>query len=170
MVDDTVLTAKAAALAGFADTGPGRLNCAQAVVRFAAILLGAGEDSVVLARYMGGGMTGMGEVCGALSGAALSVGLRDQLRGLSWADRSSPAAEKLQQLFRRFEAEFGATACRELVGYRTDSIQAYERFKAEGKYQSCQAYVSWTCDQLPDILEATNDCPSRGDQQPGGRG
>ncbi len=90
MVDDTVLATEAAALAGFADMGPGRLNCAQVVVRFAAILLGAGEDSVVLARHMGGGMTGMGEVCGALSGTALSLGLRDQLRGLSWADRSSP--------------------------------------------------------------------------------
>ena len=157
MVDDTVPVAKAAALAGFADAGPDRLNCAQAVVRFAALVLGAGEDSVVLARYMGGGMTGMGEVCGALSGAALSVGLRDQHRGLSWEDeRSSPAAEKLQQLFRRFEAEFGATTCRKLVGYRTDSAEGYERFEAEGKHQSCQAYVSWTCDQLPDILETTD--------------
>ena len=155
MSDDTVRMAKAAALAGFADTGPGHLNCAQAVVRFAAVLLSAGEDSIVLARYLGGGMAGMGQVCGALSGAALSVGLRDRRRGLSWADRSSPTTEKLQELFRDFEAEFGATTCRELVGYRTDSTQAYERFKAERKQQCCQAYVSWTCDQLQDILETT---------------
>ena len=86
MVDDTVPAARAAALAGFADTGPDHLNCAQAVVRFAALLLGAREDSVVLARYMGGGMAGTGEVCGALSGAALSTGLRDQHRGFSPAD------------------------------------------------------------------------------------
>jgi C_GCAxxG_C_C family probable redox protein len=153
MVDDTVPAARAAALAGFADTGPGHLNCAQAVVRFAALLLGAREDSVVLARYMGGGMAGMGEVCGALSGAVLSLGLRDQHRGFSPADEvPAPAREQLQQLFRRFEAEFGATACRELVGYRLDSAQAFERFRAEGKRRTCEAYVAWTCDQLADIL------------------
>ena len=156
MVDDTVPAARAAALAGFADTGPDHLNCAQAVVRFAALVLGAREDSVVLARYMGGGMAGTGEVCGALSGAVLSTGLRDQQRGFSSADDvPSLAKERLQQLFRRFEAEFGATTCRALVGYRLDSAQAFERFRAEGKHQTCEAYVAWTCDQLADILETT---------------
>ena len=154
MVDDTVPAARAAALAGFADAGPDHLNCAQAVVRFAALLLGAGEDSVVLARYMGGGMAGMGEVCGALSGAVLSAGLRDRHRGFSPADDvPSATREQLQQLFRRFEAEFGATACRALVGYPLDSAQAFERFRAEGKHRTCEAYVSWTCDQMADILE-----------------
>lgn len=155
MSDDAFLAAKAAALAGFTDPGPGHLNCAQSVVLFAAVLLGADRDSVVLARYMGGGIAGMGQVCGALSGAALSMGLRDRHRGLDWADRSSPSAEKLQELLRRFAAEFGATTCRELVGYCTDAAQDYERFKADGKYTSCQAYVSWTCEHLRDILETT---------------
>jgi C_GCAxxG_C_C family probable redox protein len=156
MIDDGFLRAKAAALAGFAETGAGHLNCAQAVVRFAAILLDARQDSVVLARYFGGGMTGMGQVCGALSGAALSVGLRDLHLGLSWPDRASPGFEKLQQLFRQFEVEFGATTCRGLIGYVTDTPQDYERFKAEGKYASCEGYVSWTCDRLHDILETTS--------------
>ena len=156
MTDDTVSAARAAALAGFADSGPGHLNCAQAVVRFAALLLGAGEDSVVLARYLGGGIAGMGEVCGALSGAALSLGLRDQLRGVPGADHAaSSTAERLQQLFRGFETEFGATTCRALIGCRIDSAQAFERSKAEDKHRSCAAYVSWVCDQLPGLLEAT---------------
>jgi len=146
-------TALAVALAGFADRGPDHLNCAQAVVSYAAALLGASQDSVVLARYMGGGMAGMGQVCGALSGAALSVGLRDRLLGLSWADRSSPAAEQLQRLFRDFDAEFGATTCAELVGYRTDTTRGYERFKSEGKDRSCREYVAWTCDHLRDVLK-----------------
>ena len=83
MIEDGFLKAKVAALSGFRETGADHLNCAQAVVRFAAILLDARQDSVVLARYFGGGMTGMGQVCGALSGAALSVGMRDLNLGLS---------------------------------------------------------------------------------------
>jgi C_GCAxxG_C_C family probable redox protein len=149
--------AKALALAGFADTGPGHLNCAQAVIRFASLLLGEGEDTVVLARYFGGGMTRMGEVCGALSGAALSLGLRDRCRGLEWPDGQSPDTEKLQQLFRRFDAEFGATTCRQLVGYLTDTAQGHDRFRDEDKYTSCRSYVSWVCDQLQDLLTTSGD-------------
>jgi C_GCAxxG_C_C family probable redox protein len=153
MEDDRSRQAKAAALKGFRDTGSGHLNCAQAVVRCASIVLGADQDSAVLARYFGGGITRMGEVCGALSGAALSLGLRDRCRGLDWPDGTSPDSEKLQQLFRGFEAEFGALTCRALVGYGTGTREGYAKFRAEDKYASCEAYVSWVCDQLLDILE-----------------
>lgn len=153
MEDDRSRQAKAAALAGFRDKGADHLNCAQAVVRFASLVLGADQDSAVLARYFGGGITRMGEVCGALSGAALALGLRDRCRGLSWPDGTSPDTEKLQQLFRGFEAKFGALTCRALVGYGTGTREGYEKFRVDDKYASCEAYVSWACDQLLDILE-----------------
>ncbi len=152
MVEDRLQQAKEAALAGFRDMGAGHLNCAQAVVRFAAIVLGADQDSVVLARYFGGGITRMGQVCGALSGAAMSLGLRDHFLALSWPDGASPDTEKLQQMFRRFEAEFGALTCGALVGYGIGTQQGYERFKADDKYVSCEGYVSWACDHLHEIL------------------
>jgi len=156
MVKDASQQAKEAALAGFRDMGPGHVNCAQAVVRFASMVLGADQDSVVLARSFGGGITRMGQVCGALSGSAMSLGLRDRCRGLSWPDGASPDTEKLQQLFRQFEAEFGALTCRELVGYVTDTPEVYERFRADGNYVSCEGYGSWACDHLYHILETTS--------------
>ena len=156
MVKDASQQAKEAALARFRDMGPGHVNCAQAVVRFASMVLGADQDSVVLARYFGGGITRMGQVCGALSGSAISLGLRDRCLGLSWPDGASPDTEKLQQLFRQFEAEFGALTCRELVGYVTDTPEGYDTFRAGGKYVSCEGYVSWACDHLYDILETTS--------------
>ena len=94
----------------------------------------------------------MGEVCGALSGAALSLGLRDAHRGLTWPDGQSPDTAALQQVFRRFEAQFHATTCQALVGFSIDTEQGYERFRAEDKYQACTEYVAWVCDQLPDLL------------------
>jgi len=151
---DTARQAKETALAGFRDGGPDHLNCAQAVVRCAAIVLGANDDATVLARYFGGGMTRMGEVCGALSGAALSLGLRDRCRGLAWPDGTSPDTERLQQLFRDFEAEFGALTCRALIGYGTGTHDGYQRFKADDKYASCEAYVSWACERVLAILES----------------
>jgi C_GCAxxG_C_C family probable redox protein len=153
MDDNVSQQAKETALAGFRDMGPGHLNCAQAVVRCAGIVLGADEDCIVLARYFGGGMTRMGEVCGALSGAALSLGLRDRCSGLSWPDGTSPDTEKLQQLFRGFEAEFGALTCRALIGYGTGTHEGYARFMAGNKYASCEAYVSWACERVIDLLD-----------------
>ena len=144
--------AKEAALAGFRDRGTGHLNCAQAVVRFASLVLGLSPDPVVVARYLGGGMVRMGQVCGALSGAAISLGLRDLHTGLSWPDGTSPDTEKLQRLFRDFEAEFEAVTCRELVGYDISTSGGYQRFKDDNKYELCERYVSWTCDRLGDIL------------------
>jgi C_GCAxxG_C_C family probable redox protein len=144
--------AKEAALAGFRDMGTGHLNCAQAVVRFAALGLGLDPDPVVVARYLGGGMVRLGQVCGALSGAAVSLGLRDLHFGLSWPDGTSPDTEKLQRLFRDFEAEFGATTCRGLVGYAITTSEGYQRFKDDDKYELCERYVAWTCDRLADIL------------------
>jgi C_GCAxxG_C_C family probable redox protein len=144
--------ARAAALMGFAATGANHLNCAQAVVRCASRLLEMDDDPVVLARYFGGGITRLGEVCGALSGAALSLGLRDRHCSLAWADGQSPDTAALQESFRLFEDRFGATTCRALVGYAIDTPQGYERFRADGKYQACTEYVAWVCDQLPRLL------------------
>ena len=73
--------AKANALARFAETGPGHINCAQAVVAFSLEVMGEDPDLVVTGRYFGGGIAGMGEVCGAITGAALALGLRDYGEG-----------------------------------------------------------------------------------------
>ena len=121
MVDDGFLRAKAAALAGFGETGADHLNCAQAVVRFAAILLDARQDSAVLARCFGGGMTGMGRVCGALSGAALSVGPRDLSLG-----PSRPAWERASG--RGHEARCSADPVFVLAGART-RVRAQRAFR-----------------------------------------
>jgi Putative redox-active protein (C_GCAxxG_C_C) len=144
--------AKHDALSDFRDMGPGHLNCAQAVVRFSCRVLGLEDDWVILGRYFGGGITRMGSTCGALSGCPLSLGLRDRQLGLSWPDGASPATGRLQDLVRQFEAEFGASTCRDLVGYPITTAEGYDRFRAEGKYESCERYVSWVCDRLYDIL------------------
>jgi C_GCAxxG_C_C family probable redox protein len=157
MVECESSSAKEAALARFRDLGPGHLNCAQAVVHFASLVLGLSEGSVVVARYFGGGMVRTGQVCGALSGCAISLGLRDLHRALSWPDGTSPDTEKLQRLCRDFEALFGAMACRDLVGYDIGTPNGYRRFKVDGKYDLCEHYVSWACDRLADTLQAA--CP-----------
>jgi hypothetical protein len=68
MTPDRCEHAKAQALAGYRDPGPGHLNCAQAVVLSGLLIMDQDPESTSVAGYLGGGMARMGEACGALRG------------------------------------------------------------------------------------------------------
>jgi len=46
--------------------------------------------------------------------------------------------------------------CRGLLGNVTDTPAGHGRFRADGKYMSCEGHVSWACAHLLDILETTS--------------
>ena len=91
-------------------------NCAQAV--FCAFRDQTGLDLDAAARLsssFGGGMGRLREVCGAVSGALLALGM---LRG--YDDPRDPEAKKnhyflVQEFARRFREKNGAIVCRELL-------------------------------------------------------
>jgi len=91
-------------------------NCAQAVLCAFGDVTGMDiESSARLASSFGGGLGRMREVCGAVSGAAMVLGIA---RGYS--DPRDPEAKKahyalIQEFCRRFKAEFGSIICRELL-------------------------------------------------------
>jgi C_GCAxxG_C_C family probable redox protein len=145
--------AREAAMAGFREAGPGHLNCAQAVVRFAASALGFDPAAVVAARYMGGGSVGMGETCGAVEGAVVSMGLRDYFALDRHPDVLPVEKEALQDFIREFERQFGSVTCRGLTGYDISSPEGYDRFKQDVVSHRCDDYVAWVVDHLRPLLE-----------------
>ncbi|MCJ7797235.1 MAG: C-GCAxxG-C-C family protein, partial [Thermoleophilia bacterium] len=156
MGTDTWQDAKDIAVTSFLDNGPAHLNCAQAVVVFAAHALQFDPKAVLAARYMGGGSVGMGHLCGALSGAILAPGLRDFFSGAEWPDRAAPDKGALQQLIRDFEAEFGTATCLGLTGHDISSKEGYRAFKQDKISKRCADYVAWTCDRLEPILRGAD--------------
>ena len=94
-------------------------NCAQAVVLAYADELGMDEKTACrLASSFGGGIGRLREVCGAVSGMMMVLGL---LRG--YDDLHDPDAKKahyqtVQALANRFREENGAIVCRELLELR----------------------------------------------------
>ena len=80
--------ARADSLARFSDQGPDHINCAQAVLNFTLKVTGSDPAWLALARQFGGGIAGTGETCGAITGAALALSLRDHLAG----EAADPAA------------------------------------------------------------------------------
>ena len=102
-------TAKAVA---FHDAG---YNCAQSVFLAFAEDMGIPEAQAAhLTQGFGGGMGGLGEVCGALSGAVAAFGMLSE--ALRPGDNEAKEAfyDKVKALGEAFRAEAGGTRCADL--------------------------------------------------------
>ena len=142
--------AKARALSGYLDPGPDHLNCAQAVL--VAGLLSTDQDPALVgaANYFGGGIVRMGQTCGALTGAALALGLRDV-----GADGSLPRSsgfDPLQAIMRDFEAEFGAVTCKGLLGCDISTAEGFRQAKKTQALSRCPVFVEWVIDRLGRVV------------------
>ena len=92
-------------------------NCAQSVVLAFAEELSLDNTTLAkLSSSFGGGLGRMREVCGAVSGMAIVLGLLDGYDDP--ADNAAKAAhyERIQAAAKKFEAENGSIVCRELLG------------------------------------------------------
>ncbi len=102
-------------------------SCSQALFSTFAPDLGIDEENALkIASAFGGGMSRHGEVCGAVTGALMALGLK---YGSSASDSEEKIREASQTLMRRFEEKNGALLCRELLGYHL--IIPAEREKAQ---------------------------------------
>jgi C_GCAxxG_C_C family probable redox protein len=154
MANATAAQAKAEALARFEDQSPAHINCAQAVLHFALRLTGEDDDLLAIAKYLGGGVAGMGEACGALTGSALSLGALYRAQSKRGIPEPPSAADQLQALIRDFGQQFGACRCRDLTGYDLSDPEALKEFKASDIRHRCSDYVGWACDRLAPLLQA----------------
>jgi C_GCAxxG_C_C family probable redox protein len=150
----TAAQAKAEALARFEDQSPAHINCAQAVLCFALRLNGEDDDLLALAKYLGGGVAGTGEACGALTGAALALGARDRVLAQPGSAEPPSAVDGLRAIVRDFGERFGACRCRDLTGYDLSDPEAMKEFKASEIRHRCSDYVGWACDRLTPLFEA----------------
>ncbi len=142
--------AKAQALAGYSDPGPAHLNCAQAVMLSGLLMMDQDPEFTTVGSYLGGGMARTGETCGALTGAAVTLGLRDLLAPGALPKNS--AFIPLQQLIRDFEATFGAVTCKGLLGCDISTTQSFREAKKSQALSRCPAFVEWTIDRLAGMM------------------
>jgi C_GCAxxG_C_C family probable redox protein len=153
MASDKFEQAKADAMKGYLDPGPKHLNCAQTALRCGLLAMDQNPELTGAAGYLGGGMARMGQVCGALSGAAVALGLRDQFDTKTEASKDINTFDWMQGLTRRFEAEFGSTTCAGLLGCDISSAEGFRQAKKSKATQRCPEFVGWTCDRMAEILD-----------------
>ncbi|MCQ1538170.1 C_GCAxxG_C_C family protein [Methanocalculus taiwanensis] len=102
----------------------------------------SGDLAKKISCGFGAGISRTGNICGAVSGAILAIGLK-----YGKAEEGDNAAnEKTRALVRQFIDEFceknGSINCSELLGYNLGSQDEYEQARAENLFATkCPQYV-----------------------------
>lgn len=130
-------------------------NCAQAVLFAFAPDLGIDSDLALrTACGFGGGIARRQEICGALSGGVIALGLRHG-RG-EGQDRARTAATyaRVQELLSVFEEAHGTHVCRELLGgCDLSTTEGQEQFHGSGlPVRVCQPCVKTVVSTIERLL------------------
>ena len=113
-------------------------NCAQAVVGAFSSGEEEGQLALKLASGFGGGMR-RGEVCGAVSGAVMVLGMRE---GYLAGDQAAKlkSSELTSAFMEGYAQRQGTLYCREILGYDPRDAEAAKGFAAQ-KRQVCEGAI-----------------------------
>ena len=128
-------------------------NCSQSVLAAFSDITGLSEqDSFSLGGGFGAG-AGTGELCGAITGAVMTLGL------LTPTDPADPVSSKKRtvalskELQKRFLEKFGALRCQDLLGSkRSGSEIATETAKAMGLTGHCDIMIVTAAEIVEELL------------------
>lgn len=135
------------ALMGF---GTG-VDCSQAVFGEFAEQLGIDRDDALrIAANFGGGMW-EGEVCGAVAGALMALGLKYGQGEDADPDKKNEMMAKAAEFKKLFCEKHGSCICREILGLKIP--EDMEQIMAENKFGTvCNRVVVDACEICADIL------------------
>ena len=109
-------------------------SCSQSVFSTFAPELGLSEETALkIASAFGGGMVRQGEVCGAVTGALMTLGL---VYGSASPDDEEAIRQAGQDLMRRFKEENGSLLCRDLTGHEFDTPEGLEKARESGVFNT----------------------------------
>jgi len=104
------------------------------------------------AMALNGGIAYSGGPCGALIGAALTLGRLASARIPERPLAKRSARGLMQELMAAFTAEFGSTQCRELTGF--DLEADHDEFVASGVWETrCQAQIEFAISRIASLTD-----------------
>ena len=112
------------------------------------------EETIIprIAFGFAGGIGNTGDVCGAVAGAVMAIGLKQE-RGETMEEALRTLAVG-QEFRRRFETEMGTISCRELTGADLSTPEGVEQFMNSDKPQTvCFPAVSIAYKLVVDVLK-----------------
>ena len=132
-------------------------NCAQAVLYAYGPDLGLdAETALKVATGLGGGMGGRGEICGAVTGGILALGLKYGRGGREEKSVAQQAYQKTGELMAAFERVHGTCTCRVLLdGCDLRTPEGMKRFREEDLHRKvCAGCVRTVGEIVAAMLEA----------------
>ena len=123
----------------------GGANCAQAILGAYAQECGLEFDQAMrLASSFGAGMGRLREVCGAVSGMFMVIGLKEGYCDLRCKDLKDQHYTRVQALAAEFKSKTGSIICHELLGLPkgTDAPVSEERTAEYYTRRPCEEYVA----------------------------
>jgi C_GCAxxG_C_C family probable redox protein len=119
---------------------------------------GFDEDIMRVASNFGGGIGGWGSACGAVTGAAMALGLLYGTNGDEplgeFEEKRKTARALTQEFMKSFEEEWSTVRCIDLLGvdFRTpEGREEYEEMKMKGETQ-CEDYVEWASNEIINLI------------------
>jgi len=132
-------------------------NCCQSVLWGVAEACGLMRDGCIpaIGLAMGGGVGHTGRVCGAVTGAAMAIGLAvEEVVPADIRGRRDAANRAAAPLVHRFEAEFGTADCDRLLGFSWEDPDAEARYRRQGAKEGvCLPCVRWAAAEAARVID-----------------
>jgi C_GCAxxG_C_C family probable redox protein len=128
-----------------------KFNCAQSVFATFAPQLGLEEQRALkMASPFGGGVARRGQVCGAVSGALMALGLG---LGTDTPAGKEDAYRMGGEFLERFEARHGSILCRDLLNIDISTPEGHQKASENGLFTSlCPLYVGNAVEIVQEML------------------
>lgn len=108
-----------------------------------------------LGRGMAGGIGSLGNVCGAVSGAVLAIGLKTtNENNIHDMEAGYKTMETVREFVARFEQQHSSIMCRELIGHDISTREKSEAAMKENAFANCPKFVESAVTILDDILSS----------------
>ncbi len=119
-------------------------NCSQAVLKGVLEEMGYyfDEAPMVTAAY-GGGIIGRGEVCGAVSGAIMSLGVINGKKISDLVEYKKATSENSKTFYAQFEEKFGCSTCNGIIGVDPNDPDSRQKASDAGIFaERCPKFVA----------------------------
>jgi C_GCAxxG_C_C family probable redox protein len=108
-----------------------------------------------MASVLGGGIGRTGHICGAVSGAALVIGMKFGSTDNTDKHSRDKAYQKANELLEKFAAQNKSLLCKELLGYDIKTKEGLKQARESGvMVQKCPLFVSAAAKILEGIINS----------------
>jgi C_GCAxxG_C_C family probable redox protein len=137
--------------------------CSQAILATYGEPLGLPrEQAIKLAEGFAGGMAGLGETCGAVTGALMVIGLKHGRTRPDDVEAKMATNRRVREFLRQFEARRGSVKCRDLLGCSIDTPEGLQAARDRKLFTTvCPGFVRDAAEILEAVL-AENQGPASG--------